>query len=364
MRLFHAEDLHDLAVGAAILGAGGGGDPYIGRLVAQNALREFGPVPVIDVDEVPDDALVAMSAMMGAPTVMMEKLPAGDELIRAFEALQERLGGPITHTVCAEVGGLNSTMPFVTAATLGLPLVDADGMGRAFPEVQMCTPTIYGISATPMALADEKGNTAVIDAIDNTWTERIARTICIDMGASALVALYSQSGKELKMTMIPGTLTLAQELGMLVRSSRFHHGDPIGAALERLGGFLLFRGRVVDVDRRTEAGFARGSAVLEGSGIDADHTLRIDFQNENLVAERDDQVLATVPDVVTVLEADTGGPITTEELRYGFRVVVIGVPCDPRWRTEPGLELVGPEYFGYEIPYIPVEERYATSERR
>lgn len=326
--------------------------------MAQRTLEEFGPVGVVDVDEVPGGALVAMSAMMGAPTVMIEKLPSGDELIRAFEALQDRLGEPITHTVCAEAGGLNSTMPFVTAARLGLPLVDADGMGRAFPEVQMCTPTIYGISATPMALADEKGNTAIIDAIDNRWTERVARAICVEMGASALIALYAQSGKQLKQSMIPGTLTLAEELGRLVWSSRANHADPIEAIVDRLRGFVIFRGKIVDVERRTQAGFARGSARLEGSGPDAGHVLRIDFQNENLIAQREERVLATVPDLITVLEADSGEPITTEELRYGFRVIVIAVPCDPRWRTERGLALVGPQYFGYEVPYIPVEERY------
>src|SRR5438093_11197797 len=122
-------------------------------------IREHGPVGVVAADEVPGDGLAVFSAMMGAPTVLVEKIPRGDELVRAFEALQERLGRPITHIAPAEVGGINSTLPVAAAARLRLPLIDADGMGRAFPEVQMVTPTIYGISATPMALADEKGNT-------------------------------------------------------------------------------------------------------------------------------------------------------------------------------------------------------------
>ena len=100
--------------------------------------------------------------MMGAPTVMVEKLPRGDEIIRAFRALQDFLGREITHTVSIEAGGLNSTTPFSVAAHMGIPLVDADGMGRAFTEIQMVTPTMYGVSATPMALADEKGNAAII----------------------------------------------------------------------------------------------------------------------------------------------------------------------------------------------------------
>ena len=89
------------------------------------------------VDEVPDDAFVVPSAMMGAPTVMVEKLPRGDEVINAFKALGSYIGREPTHTMSIEAGGLNSTTPFVVAAQLGIPLVDADGMGRAFPEIQM-----------------------------------------------------------------------------------------------------------------------------------------------------------------------------------------------------------------------------------
>ena len=161
MRQATEHDLNDLATGAAILGTGGGGDPYIGKLLAQQAIRRNGPVTVVDPNEVPDDALVVPVAMMGAPTIMVEKLPQGDEILRAFEAIGEYLGKPITHAVPLEAGGINSMLPFVVAARTGLPLVDADGMGRAYPELQMFTGSLYGISATPMAIADDKGNVAI-----------------------------------------------------------------------------------------------------------------------------------------------------------------------------------------------------------
>ena len=51
------------------------------------------------------------------------------------------MGRTPTHTISIEAGGLNSTTPFVVAAQLGIPLVDADGMGRAFPEIQMIIAT-------------------------------------------------------------------------------------------------------------------------------------------------------------------------------------------------------------------------------
>jgi DUF917 family protein len=351
------QHLEDLARGAAVLGTGGGGNPYIGKLIAQQAIRRHGPVELVGADEVPDDALVVVSAMMGAPTVMVEKLPAGDEIRSAFEALQSYLGRPATHTTSVEAGGLNSTIPFVVAAALRLPLVDADGMGRAFPEIQMVVPSMYGVPATPMAIADEKGNAGILNTVDNQWTERLARSITIDMGCSAFIALYSMSGRQLKEAMVRDTLSLAEDLGRVIREANRAHRDAVGAVLERLRGRLIFQGKVADLWRRTEAGFAKGGARLDGVGGFAGSVLDLRFQNEHLVAIRDGEVQASVPDLIIVLDAESGHPITTEEIRYGFRVSVLGAPCDPRWRTPAGLELVGPRYFGYDFDYVALEER-------
>ena len=347
----------DIAIGAAILGTGGGGDPYIGTLLAQRAIEEFGPVDVVELDEVPDDAFVIPSAMMGAPTVMVEKLLSGREIDNAFRKLEKHLGQTATHTMPIEIGGLNSVIPFCLAARLRLPLIDADMMGRAFPELQMCMPTLYGISAAPMAIADDKGNTSIIDAIDNRWTERLARSHTIDMGCAALIGLYPLTAGQFRDCTIGGSLRLAEELGRLVRQTREAHGDPIGAVLDRLKGFRLFNGKVVDVHRRTETGFARAEVKIEGLGGDEGARLTLATQNEHLVATRDGEVLASVPDLIIVLDSENGQPITTEDLRYGFRVTVVAVPCDPRWRSPEGLALVGPRYFGYDFDYVSIEDR-------
>ena len=68
------DNLHDLAVGATVFGTGGGGDPYIGVLMARQAIENHGPVKLITVDELPDDGLVLPVAVMGAPTVLVEKI--------------------------------------------------------------------------------------------------------------------------------------------------------------------------------------------------------------------------------------------------------------------------------------------------
>ena len=246
-------------------------------------------------------------------------------------------------------------IPFAAAAEAGLPLIDADGMGRAFPELQMVLPTLAGISATPLALTDEKGNVAILDTIDNAWAERLARSITVDMGCSAMLAIYVMRGHQLAEALVPGTLSLAEQLGALVRESRASHSDAIAAVIARLEADLLFTGKVIDVERRTTTGFARGSAHIEGIDGFRGQKFDLEFQNEHLVARRDSVVVASVPDLVCVLDAASGEPVTTESLRFGLRVRVIGAPCDPRWRSARGLALAGPRYFGYELDYVPVE---------
>ena len=164
LRKLGIQQIEDIALGASLLGAGGGGDPYIGKLMAIGAVRECGEVTLISPEEVPDDALIMPIAMMGAPTVLCEKGIGGTEYKRIFEMVERYFGRKVYATMPMEAGGVNSMLPIAAAARLGLPMVDCDGMGRAFPELQMVTFTIGGVSATPMALTDEKGNSAFFDS--------------------------------------------------------------------------------------------------------------------------------------------------------------------------------------------------------
>ena len=343
------EDLPALARGAAVLGTGGGGDPHIGRLLAQQALRGHGPVSVVALSDLPDDACVLPVGMMGAPTVMVEKVPSAEQVGSAVTALARYLGRAPTHVACIEAGGVNSMVPFVAAAQLGLPLVDADGMGRAFPELQMVLPTLDGVAATPMSIVDEKGNAGIFETVDNRWAERLARSATIDMGCSAIVSLYAMSGAQARAGLVGGTLSLCRDLGRDVERARREHRDPVADVVERLRGRVVHAGKVVDIARRTVTGFARGEATVEGLGPSAGARLVLRFQNEHLVAERDGALLATTPDLIIVLDRETGEPVTTEGMRYGHRVSVVTAPCDERWHSPGGVALVGPRYFGYDL---------------
>jgi uncharacterized protein len=346
--------LEDIALGATVLGTGGGGDPTLGKLMAQQAVAQHGPVQLLPLEEAPDDGWIIPTAMMGAPTVLVEKIPSGREVLDAFHMLERRLQCHAVATVSAEAGGVNSMIPMVVAATLGVPLVDADGMGRAFPEIQMVIPTLHGVLATPMVVADEKGNHVLLETLDNFWTERLARAVTIQMGCSACIALYAMQGAVAKRAMVPNTISLARTIGHTLRTCREQKRHPIEALTTLLHGRRLCEGKITDVRRRTERGFARGEVDILGTGQDAGARSTLSFQNENLVFWREGKPEVTVPDLITVVDEQTGLPITTEALKYGLRVAVLGFPCHPQWRTPEGLALVGPRYFGYEIEYVPL----------
>lgn len=353
--------LPDLARGAALLGTGGGGDPHIGRLMVEAAMREHGPVTVLDPDEVDDAAFVIPTAMMGAPTVMIEKIPRGDEAVTALRTLERHLGRRADATMPIECGGINSMIPLVVAARTGLPVVDADGMGRAFPELQMETFGVYGVPGSPMVVAGDHGETVLVDTgPDNERMEWLSRGAAIRMGGAALIAEYSMSGAEVKRTAVPRTLSLAVAIGRAVREAREQHRDPISALSEVLAPTLyahlrvLFAGKVADVERRTVDGFTRGRARF--TSFDGRSELHTRFQNENLVAEVDGVVRCIVPDLICVLEADSAEPITSETLRYGQRVVVVGISTPAIMRTPEALAVFGPSCFGLDEEFHPVEQ--------
>jgi DUF917 family protein len=353
--------LESIAIGAGILGTGGGGNPYNGKLHLRRLLDEGYRVEIVAPEDVPDDALVASVGGIGAPIVSFERLARGDEIVVAMQALEEFLGRAITHLIPGEIGGSNALRPMAGAALTNLPVIDGDGMGRAFPELQMDTFSIAGLANAPAAIADIHHNTAVWTRVRDAKTlEDQARAVTVRMGGSAGFAFPLLSGADAKRTAIPLTITLARRIGEAVQAARREHRDPVEAIFAEAGGQLLFTGKVVDIERRMAAGFARGVLTLDGMGDDRGERLTIEIQNEYLIARASERVLAVVPDLICIVDQQTAEPVSTEVLRYGLRVAVLGMPAPAALKTPAGLAVVGPAAFGYDLPFTPLPGVYGV----
>jgi len=348
------EDIRPIAIGAGILGTGGGGNPYLGSLHLAAIIREKGPHPLLDPLTLADDALICVAGNIGAPTVSIEKLPEGTEMYRALRLLEEHIDRKFDAIAIAEIGGANSMQPVIAGLQAGIPTIDTDSMGRAFPEIQMSS-FLFGSSATvaPFAMVDAANNAVVIPtSVDDKWSEKIARNIAVSMGARAGLVSTIMSGKQVKEAGIHYVMTLAHHLGHQVLEAQEQKSDVPQVVADVLDGKVLFRGKIADVNRRTTKGFARGSILIKSfAGIDK---LEIEFQNEFLIAYLNGKVVVTVPDLICMVTEDTGEPVTTELLRYGTRVCVIAVPAPEQLKTNIALDVVGPGAFGYDIEFTPL----------
>ncbi len=353
MRTIGYEDIDDLALGATLLGTGGGGDPYIAKLMVRQAIEEHGPIQVVAPNELPPDGQVLTTAVIGAPTVILEKIPSGEEFKKSVLAMAQYLNKEPVALMPIEVGGMNTLIPLVTAAQLGLPVIDADSMRRAFPQIEMTVFTLAGLKAAPMCVADEKGNVCLYEATTNQLAEDLARGAVMRLGMANAISCYALTAGQIDAHGIHGSMSFCTDLGR--HMAAVQRGEP--GAMERFLDFAdakeIFTGKIVDIERRTTEGFARGTVVLEHVH-EASRIMRIEIQNENLVAFDGDECVAMVPDLISLIDHETAKPVLTEALAYGQRLDVIAMPCAPEWHQDGMLEVVGPRAFGYDLDYVPL----------
>ncbi len=234
-------------------------------------------------------------------------------------------------------------------------------MGRALPEAQMMTFAIEGVKPGPAVAVDYTGGAVYFDVQDTLLYERQIRNFALTMGGMVFTAEHPMSTAEARRAIIPGTLSFALRLG---RTLQAHRGNTaqIEAPLRELfaasdyGEFRhLYTGKVVDIQSKTVGGFDIGEAVIE-STIGEREPLRLSIKNEFLLAKEGDRVVASVPDLITMVDHETSTPINAERLHYGQRVTVFGIGCPPHYRTQKALAVVAPRVFGFDCDFVPIEE--------
>jgi len=356
------DNLDDLARGTAFLATGGGGDPYIGKLMLKHQLELGKKVTIISPDEIPDDTFACNVLSMGAPTVFVEKIPNGPASLIAMREVEKILGKKFNAIMPIEAGGVNATLPLVVGALSGLPVIDADGMGRAFPELQMVTYNVGNVDINPLVAINDFNETAIFNARSSSSGEWLARGVCVRMGGICQVACYPMNAEQIRNTSVHHTINLSFEIGRLIQKAREDKNDPVQEIIDYMGksnpprvGKLLFTGKINDLIRETINGWTRGKLFLES--LNGKDKLLVEFQNEFSYAKlNDNKIVAMVPDLICALDSETGEPITTDGLRYGQRIKIVAISVPPLMRSKKALDLFGPRAFGLDFDYTPLEE--------
>jgi DUF917 family protein/N-methylhydantoinase A/oxoprolinase/acetone carboxylase beta subunit len=364
-------DLDWITIGCYILGTGGGGSPYSTMLRVRGILQAGETVRVISPDDLKDEDLVGSGGAAGSPTVSIEKLSA-DEIMDAQNSLYELFkGGRATHVIPIEIGGSNGLQGLVMGASsnMNVPCVDGDWMGRAYPTKWQTTPVVFGereIVFAPVAVADGNGNTLYMPtAASDFKVEQILRSALSQMGSAVGTADAPVTGEETRRWVVEHTISLSWRIGREVaRARKENRVDHVAESIiDAVGGpetgRVLFKGKIVGVERKLWNGHVYGEVIVEGTDAQFSGKVKIPFKNENIAAirmhdgeesktgeERNEDVLAIVPDLIAVVDAQNGEAIGTPEYRYGLLVLVIGINASERWTSPKGIEIGGPNAFG------------------
>lgn len=358
MKKLNLKHLEDLSFGSAILGSGGGGNPELHFMMAKVQMEKTGPVSLISFSELKPDDVIMPIGTIGAPTAETEKIASGNEFEIMFDHVEKTLKKKITVLMPFEIGGGNALTPLIVAAKTGLPVLDADNMGRAFPETQMSSCHMLGACPSPAFITDCLGNTTVIYANNTETLEKIGRQITVAMGSTAAFGFFPFTPKEAEKYTLHKSISKALAIGKAVREAREGGKDPVEALLNLCKGVKIGSGKITDIDRVISRGFLHGVVRIQTKS----EQIELDFKNEYLVAKRDGKIVATTPDILMLLEEETCAPIDSQSLQFGLKVHLVALPAPTLWTTPAGLALVGPRHFGYETDYQPISNLKQTSQ--
>ncbi|MEO1549002.1 MAG: DUF917 domain-containing protein [Pseudomonadota bacterium] len=361
MRTLTAQDLEDILLGAAHLGTGGGGELSEGRGLIQAALDAGKTFRLVRLDEVPDEALVCTPYLLGALSPLSPAQeaayadlprPARDPLLHVYRRMQAYLGAPFHGVIACELGGANTAAAFYCAAMMGHVILDADPSGRAVPEVQHTTYTLAGLAPGPMVLGNAFGETFVYEGVPHDRrAEGVARALAVISRNDIAAIDHALPFGTLKNALIPGTISLSLRLGQALRGCPPDQAAQVVARIA--GGHVVATGQVRCVHDWVEGGFTHGTIEIAA----ASGPIHITYKNENMIARQGDVTIATIPDLICLVDRDTGAPVTNPFARAGQAVDLVCLPAHPAFATQAGVALFGPAYLGLEEAYRPYTQR-------
>lgn len=376
-------DVDFIGSGAYILGCGGGGDPHSSVIELMRMVKSGKKINIVTLDKFAEMTHGKGRAInvgyFGSPTISGEKLHA-NEILEALSRMEQYEGKKTDGIFMFEIGGGNGLSGLWTACIRGLPVVDLDLMGRAFPTQWQSLPSVYNDNhGYPyLTLSDGNGFSMTINSgVDDVQMEDVMRDVMYNRGCQGSCVEPSMSIAEMEQQTVHNPVSLSWRIGRAVRIAKYN------SDLDRLPDYIinasggpactkcLLKGKIVSVEKKLKRGYGYGIVELESLEKDPitheKTTIKIPFKNEDIVAfkiekGKDPQPLCSVPDLITLVDAD-GNAVGTQDYRYGLVVFIMVFSASNKWRTPQGVKFGGPSAFGEsfkDLTYKPVGKYFST----
>lgn len=363
MRILDKQDMIDLLYGCTVLGTGGGGGLQEALVMMEPHFKADKKVRLLSLDELPDDEYIATPYGCGAP------LPEGgvelddkykdlerdleSPAVLAYTELEKYMGKKFFALSATELGGLNVAEVLNIACLFDVAVADADPTGRSVPELQHSTYYLNNVPITPMGLATEFGDVAILSRVQNDFrAEDLVRSMAVASNDLIGVVDHPTTGAIYKKSVIEGTISLSIEIGKILRESKVSGLSVPHEIAKKVGGEILFKGNVTACPWENQDGFNLGELHVDGIEEYKGDLYKIWYKNENLIAYKNDQVHITCPDLICAFDKD-GVPVTNPDAVVGMEITFLGLPAPKEWKTSAGIECFGPKYFGFDIDYTP-----------
>jgi DUF917 family protein len=367
--------VEDFCTGLAFYGTGGGGRVEAGVDLLAPAIRAGKRITLVSPEELSDDTWTCWAIILGGRDP--DEPPAADELAQfglreeryelvprlaasareLSEFMRIRLGA----LVSMELSSAATAATILTGLELGIPTLDSDYVGRAIPEVGLSKMDLLGRPPTPMVMIDRWGNVTILKStVGAAMADRLGRMVSrAAYGKGIGTTGHLAQVREARAAFVRGSLLRAIRVGEALRRGATSR-EGVAPLIEATGGRVLFEAEAVATDWLSNEPYTFRQLVyrMKGVGRFAGATYRIWVKNEHHVVWRDEQVIATSPDIIAVLDAETLKPLTTlGDVTSGRRVSVFATRAqDPAWHSPPGLALLGPRHFGFDFDYVPFDQ--------
>lgn len=317
-------------------------------------LERNGPVSLRRPEELaPDTACVAL-CVIGSGAALADLPPAGDEFELAVHRIETVAGVRVGAVFPLAAATVSALVPVVAASQMGVPLIDADGMGRTFALIHHTAMHLAGVSPTPLVARGPTGESVLIDVLAAPRADRMLRANVDTLGGWGALAAYPTTAGTLRRAALPGTVSRLVNVGRLL----LERSDPellIRNLAVLTGCRRIGRGRIVELEhlsRPTDVTVpAHPSSLVIDESSGQRRQLRVELRSEIVAVFADGALVAAAPDLLCLLDVDRGELATLDNLQPGDLVDVLVTPADAVWYSPEGMTLVGLGSHGIQLEH-------------